>query len=225
MTLFVNRQFSCYFMKSKKSFPFFLKLASYFYPVTIENSSTPYELELVLSKNKLILNSKHANQSNGSLEYAFHECFHHLGIYTKEFNNVLVLGLGLGSVVHLLNKNGNINQLTAYENNPQILAWLEKYYDSSDINIISKSANEIDTVNAIFDLILIDLFIDTQTPNFLNEISYWEKLNSITKPNGLIIWNTLVNYPPQENFNLNNFFEKGFEVQGINRMWVKKLTP
>ena len=194
MTLFVNRQFSCYFMKSKKSFPFFLKLASYFYPVTIENSSTPYEIELVLSKNKLILNSKHANQPNGSLDYAFHECFHHLGIYTNE-------------------------------NNPQILAWLEKYYDSSDINIISKSANEIDTVNAIFDLILIDLFIDTQTPNFLNEISYWEKLNSITKPNGLIIWNTLVNYPPQENFDLNNFFEKGFEVQGMNRMWVKKLTP
>ena len=78
-------------MKSKKSFPFFLKLASYFYPVTIENSSTPYEIELVLSKNKLILNSKHANQSNGSLEYAFHECFHHLGIYTKEFNNVLAV--------------------------------------------------------------------------------------------------------------------------------------
>ena len=130
-------------MKLKKSFPFFLKLASYFYPVTIEKSSTPYELELVLSKNKLILNSKHANQSNDSLEQAFHECFHHLGIYTKEFNNVLVLGLGLGSVVHLLNKNGNINQLTAYENNPQILAWLEKYYDYSDVQIISKSANEI----------------------------------------------------------------------------------
>ena len=63
------------------------------------------------------------------------------------------------------------------------------------------------------------------TQQSLSGKSYWEKLNSITKPNGLIIWNTLVNYPSQENFDINNFFEKGFEVQGMNRIWVKKLTP
>ena len=211
-------------MKLKKSFPFSLKLASFFYPVTIEKSSTPYELELVLSKNKLILNSKNANQSNDSLEQAFNECFHRLGIYTKEFNNVLVLGLGLGSVVYLLKKNGNINQLIAYENNPQILAWLEKYYDYSDVQIISKSADKIDTVHAMFDLILVDLFIDTQTPDFLNDFFYWEKLKSITSLNGLIIWNTLTQNPHQVKFNLNDFFDKNAEVQGMNRMWLKKLT-
>jgi hypothetical protein len=80
-------------MKLKHSFPLLLKLASYFYPITIEKSNEPYYLELVLSKNKLILNSKNANQSNEGLKQAFHQAFHQLGVYKKTYKNILVLGL------------------------------------------------------------------------------------------------------------------------------------
>ena len=68
-------------MNLKQSFPFYLKLASYFYPITIEKSHEPYYLELILSKNKLILDSTHANQSNEGLKQAFHQAFHQLGVY------------------------------------------------------------------------------------------------------------------------------------------------
>ncbi len=116
-------------MKLKHSFPLLLKLASYFYPITIEKSNEPYYLELVLSKNKLILNSKNANQSNEGLKQAFHLALHQLRVYDRKYKNILVLGFGLGSVVELLQAKNCLKKVTAYENNPQVLTWLDKYYD------------------------------------------------------------------------------------------------
>lgn len=206
-------------MKLKKSFPFYLQLASYFYPITIEKSSDPYYLELVLSKNKLILNSKNANQSNDSLKLAFHECFYRMGIYKRALDHLLVIGLGLGSVVDLLQKNGDVKKITSYENNPQILAWLSKYYYCTDINIISNSAKDLETPNIAYDLILVDLFIDNETPDFLNEISFWVQLKAMKSQNGILIWNTLIQNPPKVDFSLSDFFTGSADIHGGNKMW------
>lgn len=206
-------------MKLKKSFPFYLKLASYFFSITIEKSSQPYYLELLLSKNKLILNSKNANQSNEGLKQAFHQAFHQLRIYEKKYENILILGFGLGSVVELLQVKKCLGNVTAYENNAKVLQWLNKYYDLEGIHLISDSAENLKNIDSNYDLIIVDLFIDNQCSQFLNYKAYWTQLKTHLSPSGILIWNTLIPTQPKVNFNIEDIFEKKIEVEGVNRMW------
>lgn len=207
-------------MKLKQSFPFYLKLASYFYPVTIEKSHEPYYLELILSKNKLVLDSTNANQSNEGLKQAFHRTFHQLRVYEKKYENTLVLGFGLGSVVELLQAKKCLGKVTAYENNAQILQWLDQYYDLGGIQFVSDSAENLKNLDSNYDLIIVDLFIDNQCPEFLNNLAYWTQLKNYLSPSGILIWNTLIPTQPKVNFNIEVIFEKNVEVEGVNRMWV-----
>lgn len=207
-------------MKLKQSFPFYLKLASYFYPVTIEKSHEPYYLELILSKNKLVLDSTNANQSNEGLKQAFHRTFHQLRVYEKKYENTLVLGFGLGSVVELLQAKKCLGKVTAYENNAQILQWLDQYYDLGGIQFVSDSAENLKNLDSNYDLIIVDLFIDNQCPEFLNNLAYWTQLKTRLSPSGILIWNTLIPTQPKVNFNMEDIFEKNVEVEGVNRMWI-----
>lgn len=209
-------------MKLKKSFPLLLKLASYFYPITIERSHEPYYLELVLSKNKLILNSQNANQSNEGLKQAFHQAFHQLGVYNKTYKNILVLGFGLGSVVELLQAKNCTENITAYENNPQVLTWLANYYDLGNIQLHTNSAENLTHIESNYDLIIVDLFLDNHCPEFLNNLAYWTQLKTHLSPSGILIWNTLIPTQPKVNFNMEDVFERRMEVEGVNRMWVKE---
>ena len=207
-------------MKLKKSFPFFLKLAGYFYPITIERSHESDYLELVLSKNKLILNSQNANQSNEGLQQAFHLAFHQLGVYDRKYKNILVLGFGLGSVVELLHAKNCTENITAYENNPQVLAWLAKYYDLGNIQLHTDSAENLAHLESNYDLILVDLFLDNQCPEFLNNLAYWAQLKTHLSPSGMLIWNTPIPTQPKANFSMEDVFERKLEVEGVNRMWI-----
>lgn len=207
-------------MTATNSIPFYKKLASCFFPITIEKSSQPYYLELLLSKNKLILNSKNANQSNENLERAFHLLFHELGLYKKHFENVLILGYGLGSVAHLLTKNGSVKAITAYENDKRILDYIEIYQLDKAVNLKSISAEKIIERKTSFDLIIVDLFIDNQSPNFLNTLPYWQDLKSLLTPRGILIWNTLLSHPPKADFQIEKLFDKKVEIMGLNRMWI-----
>lgn len=207
-------------MKLKHSFPLYQIVWSYFMPIRIEKCDTPYYLELVLSKNRLVLNSKNANQSNDSLQLAFHQCFHELNIYNRDWDRVLVLGFGLGSVASLLEEYGTINQMTAYENHPQVLAWLNTYYDTSSIHLRAESAENSVASGGLYDLILVDLFEDQRIPDFLLEKSFWIALKKSLGPEGLLIWNTLSDYPPSVSFLMEEVFEKKVDVLGMNSMWV-----
>jgi hypothetical protein len=210
-------------MKLKKSFPSYQKLVSFFYPITIEKSDDPYYLELVLSKNKLILDSENANQSNEGLKRAFHQAFHQLGVYDKTYKNTLVLGFGLGSVVELLQAKNSLNKVTAFENNPKILSWLDEYYDIGDIHLINNSAEDLNKLDSNYDLIIVDLFLDNQCPEFLNNQAYWTQLKNHLSPSSMLIWNTLIPTQPKVNFNLEDIFTKKVVVEGVNRMWVNHL--
>lgn len=210
-------------LKLKFPFLFYQKLLSYFYPIRIAKTEVPYHLELILSKNKLILDSTHANQSNEGLKQAFHRAFHQLGVYEKKYENTLVLGFGLGSVVELLQAKKCLGKVTAYENNAQILQWLDQYYDLGDILLVSDSAENLENLDSNYDLIIVDLFIDNQCLEFLNDLAYWTQLKTRLSPSGILIWNTLIPTQPKVNFNMENVFEIKVEVEGVNRMWVDIL--
>lgn len=180
-------------MKLKYKFTFLQKFLSYFISIKIEKSIIPYYLELILDRNTLVLNSKNANQSNQNLKAAFNQLFHRHNIYNKSYNNVLIFGLGLGSVVDLLTENTKVINFTAYENNSQILTWIEQYYDLENLKIVNDSAENFNSTSEKYDLIIVDLFQDEVMPKFLSKMEYWDILKLSLNQSGTIIWNTLKN--------------------------------
>jgi spermidine synthase len=169
------------------------RLWSYFAPRKIDYVLHPYYLELLYAKDTFILNSQNANQSNASLKKAFHYAFHELDIYHQNFPRVLILGLGLGSIIELLQENSRIDRVIAYENNSTVLRWLDAYYQISEDQLKIKEATAMNSLEeeGFFDLILVDLFEDTDIPGFLGELEFWKSLISKLNPDGRIVWNTL----------------------------------
>jgi len=206
--------------RKKNQIPFWKQCLSFLYPILIEKCNTPTYLELLLDKNQLILNSENANQSNQNLKQAFNLVFHKLGIYNKKLDKLLLLGLGLGSIIELLQSKGSLKRVVAYENSEQVLNWVSKYYEINHVEIRNQSAYEVIALNEKFDLIVIDLFIDNSMPEFLQDINYWYHLKSRLKPNGIIIWNTLINQPTTTSIEIGKLFDRNVEVMGMNRMWV-----
>jgi spermidine synthase len=178
-------------MKLKNNISFLQKILSYFISIELDKSDEPYYLELILDRNKLVLNSLHANQSNLNLKFAFNDCFHRLDIYKKTYNQILILGLGLGSVIDLLEENTTVDKTTAYENDSRVIAWLEQYYDIGNLEIINESVLNIELSELKYDLIIVDVFQDDKMPDFLFDILFWNKLKSSLTADGTLIWNTL----------------------------------
>ncbi len=171
----------------------------------------PYYLQISLSKGQILLNSNQANQSNAQLKHAFHEAFQRLEIYGQSFDNILMLGGGLGSVVSLLQERCRIESFTIIENDSRIITWLQEYYDIKELKIMSTSANELNLIES-YDFIIVDLFVDTNIPEFLNELSYWQMLKLQLTKKGRIIWNTLSK--PSEQ--IQSEFDEHFQVQNGN---------
>lgn len=183
-------------------------------------SDHPYYLELILDKRQLILNSKNANQSNENLKKVFHLFFHHFEVYKMKTEKVLLLGLGLGSVIELLQVKNKLTNVVSYENNPQIIQWMHRYYETTRLDIKNQSAEFITEPPANFDLIIVDLFIDQEIPEFLCQLSYWTHLKSLLSPNGILIWNTLIEKESYLKFNPLDIFKQNIDIMGLNRFWV-----
>lgn len=178
----------------------FNKVLSYVLPVKIEEAESPQNghLELLLYNGRIILNSQHANYSFDSLHRVFRQALWHVGIEEKKnLEHVLILGFGIGSIAHILREEMHLDcKIIGVEHDPIILKWAKDYFSYSrdkDIEIADFEANEfINTSKDSFDLICVDLFKDTEIPEFLFEEQTVRRLRSLLKKNGSLIVNTML---------------------------------
>jgi spermidine synthase len=191
--------------------------------VPLEVTNDPYYLELILSKNRIVLNSQNANQSNGDLRLAFEETYKYLNFSQMKASNVLILGFGIGSILKDLQSHFGTIEIDAIENNNQIVEWFYKYYPLDNIKIHHQSAADLNTINCkAFDVVILDLFIDHHIPEFVYETSFFETLNSLLSDNGILIWNTLPANQSKISLKLKELFDEPFETQFGNLMYLKR---
>ncbi|WP_108805630.1 fused MFS/spermidine synthase [Aquimarina sp. Aq107] len=169
------------------------KIVSYIWPLTKKiTSKINGTLEITWMNGKKILDSETANYSYGSLQrildYGLSK------IYFDSKANILLLGMGGGSVIETLKKKYNHRgHITAVEIDPVIIRLAEEEFDiiqSNNLSIISQDAyNFINKCNTDFDLIIIDIFIDLKVPNKFYSIEFWDTLTRQLKPKGNILFN------------------------------------
>jgi spermidine synthase len=178
--------------------PKWKKYLSYLTELHLESLSSDFneELHVYLSKGRYQLCTKNAVYSFDDLYVNFNEAFKQLSIKDKGIEDVLVLGLGLGSIPFMLEKKYDIAaNYTAVEIDETIIYLAGKYsLDDlkSPINYVCTDAEIFMSVNnEKYDLICMDIFSDDIIPPQFETIAYLENLRSHLNPNGILLYNRL----------------------------------
>lgn len=173
------------------------KLLSYFIDVSIlkTRSDQHEELELLLSAGEYKLNTPFATYSYGEKYHAFRDSFEKLDFLSREFNKVLVLGGGLGSVALLLDKqfaqsahydlveiDSKICELASLTLPPAILH-KTRIHNVDAIKFLEDSIES-------YDLIIVDLFQDLDVPDQFLSSSFVSKLSSQNE-DLMVLFNTI----------------------------------
>lgn len=205
-------------------------IISFVYPLMVEvrsGSVTPY-LEVIKSKGKYILNSHHANYSYGGLHTIFDELFTKININKYEIKNVLILGMGAGSVISLLRKYGVNCAITAIEKDEVVIELAARYFNvetHQSLNIINEDAFiYADTTDQKYDLIISDLFIDGDVPKIFASNEYLKNLKRISEKQCCIIYNKMTEAPnhKRELIELSEDFERVFPGTEIQKFYVNE---
>ena len=178
----------------------FKKLASFLIPINIykRKSAVSTTLEVTWTNGELVLDSKNTNYSYGSLQRILRKGLKSIGFETiQKMESILVLGVAGGSVIKtLVNEIKYKGKITGVEIDSEIIEIANTYFKLNQIPnltiIIDDAFEFVLKTNETFDLIIIDIFQDTNMPNFLFEKFFIDRIGSFLKPSGYILFNTML---------------------------------
>ena len=187
----------------------FKKWASYFIPIVIyeKKSALSKNLEIAWNNGELVLDSKNTNYSYGSLQRILRKGLRFIGFdKVAKMKHILVLGVAGGSVIKTLVDEIKYNgKITGVEIDPEIVDIAKKYFQLDQIPnleiVIDDAFEFILKTKEKYDLIIIDIFQDTNMPNFLFEKFFANRLGFLLKTNGFLLFNTMI---LEENHNVRN---------------------
>jgi len=205
------------------------KIVSFLIPVNIykRKSSLSNSLEVTWTNGELVLDSKNTNYSYGSLQRILRKGLKIIGFETiQKMESILVLGVAGGSVIKTLaNEIHFKGKITGVEIDPEIIEIANTYFSLNKIPnlkiIIDDAFEFVLKTDENFDLIIIDIFQDTKMPNFLFEKFFIDRIGSLLKPSGYILFNTMLTKDSDtvRNQNYGNEFDaKKFIIKAIPRV-------
>lgn len=204
---------------------------SFIYPLMVEarNGQVTNYLEVIKSNGKYVLNSLEANYSFGGVHIIFDKLFQRINIRQYDFKNVLVLGMGAGSVIKLLQEEYDINcSITAVEKDGVIIELAKKYFSIDkykSLTIVNADAFEyVDTTTNSYDLIISDLFVEFNVPEKFASQEYLMNLKRISNDKACVIYNKMTElaiHKRELNY-LYDDFERIFPGSEIHRLYVNE---
>jgi predicted RNA methylase len=207
------------------------KILSYLIPIKIyeTKSALSKSIEVTWTNGELVLDSENANYSYGSLQRILRLGLKNIG-YEKivPMNHILVLGVAGGSVIKtLVDEIKYKGKITGIEIDPEIIKIANTYFKLDEVKnleiVIADAFEFVLKTKTKYDLIIIDIFQDTAMPNFLFETFFTNRVCSLLKNYGFILFNTML---LNESQNLRNkkyvseFFKSQFQIKTIPRVEV-----
>lgn len=186
------------------------KLFSYFIPINVyrKNSALSKSLEVTWNNGELVLDSKSTNYSYGSLQRILRKGLKYIGFERiRNFESILVLGVAGGSVIKTLVDEVKFKgKITGVEIDEAVIAIANQYFNLNQVPnleiVIDDAFEYVLRTRETYDLIIIDIFEDTNMPNFLFQDFFIQRINSLLNLNGFILFNTMVINARQEERNL-----------------------
>ncbi|CAD0008821.1 MULTISPECIES: spermidine synthase [Flavobacterium] len=203
------------------------KIFSYLIPIKVfkKKSSRSKTIEVTWNNGELVLDSENTNYSYGSLQRILRYGLRNIGFKTiQKMNHILVLGVAGGSVIKtLVDEIEFKGKITGVEIDSDMIQIANEYFNLSEIKqleIIIDDAFEfvLKTKNQ-YDLIIIDIFEDTNMPNFLFERFFSERICSILKDQGFVLFNTMI---LNEKDNVRN---RKYISEINTKLYITKMLP
>ena len=174
------------------------KLLSYIKPINIVQTSSDYNdyLELNLVNGRYQLCTEEAIYSYADKYDNFKLAFQQIRTEYLNFENILMLGFGLGSVPFMLEKLFKKHfRMVGIEIDDEIIYLASKYVIpdlKSEINMIRADAYSfVYQCSEKFDLIIVDVFQSDVIPEVFENEDFLEQLSEILSPTGYILYNRL----------------------------------
>ncbi|RED27138.1 spermine/spermidine synthase [Flavobacterium cutihirudinis] len=176
------------------------KLFSYFIPIKIfkKKSSRSKIIEVTWANGELVLDSENTNYSYGSLQRILRYGLRNIGYDAiLEMSHILVLGVAGGSVIKtLVDEIEYKGKITGVEIDPDMIEIANQYFNLKDIKqleiVIDDAFEFVLKTKDKYDLIIVDIFEDIKMPNFLFESFFSNRICSLLKNQGFILFNTMI---------------------------------
>ena len=177
---------------------------SYLSEIHLETVSSKIskQLHVSLIKGRLQLYTDRVIYSWEDLYRNFKSAVNKLNWSRFKPETVLILGLGLGSVIQIVEKKSKKPlRITAVEIDEHVLYLVNKYSSSkfkSPVEYICADAYSFIIQNKRkFDLILFDIFIDDDIPSQFQTLSFARKLSQSLTDSGIMLYNRIAMEPDQ----------------------------
>jgi spermidine synthase len=207
------------------------KILSYLIPIKIHTikSNLSTTIEVTWENGELVLDSQNTNYSYGSLQRILRMGLKNIG-YEKitAMKHILVLGVAGGSVIKTLI--GEIKfdgKITGVEIDPEIIDVANEYFELNKVKqldiVIDDAFEFVLKTKDKYDLIIIDIFQDTIMPNFLFENFFINRVCSLLRSKGFVLFNTMLLNEKQNLRNkkyLAEFDTSHFKIKSIPRVEV-----
>jgi spermidine synthase len=143
---------------------------------------------------KYLLETANGNYSYGNLHKGFQKAFRTEKIQEKNFKKVLLLGLGAGSVVSILQEELKKDcYVTAIELDPLIIDLGKKYFNTGrfknlEVHMVD-AADFVSKCTDKFDLVAFDIYIDNDVPDHIETIEFLANLKRLLSEEGILVYN------------------------------------
>lgn len=176
------------------------KIFSYLIPIKIfrKKSARSKMIEVTWTNGELVLDSENTNYSYGSLQRILRYGLRNIGYKAiLGMDHILLLGVAGGSVVKtLVDEIEYKGKITGVEIDSDMIQIANDYFNLNQIKqleiIIDDAFEFVLKTKQQYNLIIIDIFEDTKMPNFLFERFFSERICSLLKDQGFILFNTMI---------------------------------
>lgn len=172
-----------------------LKWFSFVWPISIKKVDSPVNglLELEWQNGRKVLNAQTVNYSFGNLHTVMQFAMKEMAKHNVLFNKVLILGYGGGSAAEIIrNKYNKKAQIVGVDIDKVVIELAKTHFYHANVEFIEGDALAFIRTNKnsqLFDVIIVDLFIDNQEATFTREFA--KNLKQWLAPNGMIAINSM----------------------------------
>ncbi|MGE5382287.1 MAG: spermidine synthase [Omnitrophica WOR_2 bacterium] len=200
--------------------------------IDIFNSDINPQLEVAIINGRYQLNAGSVNYSFGPLHDAFRKYFSKDQPSLNDDSQVLILGLGAGSVANIIRNELEYKcQITGVEIDTAVVEAARKHFaldKVTNLNVIIDDAYDfVENSTDKYDLIIVDLYIEDKVPLKFESFQFIQNLRRLLYKEGKVVFNKLKQAGKEEMQIevLTKYFQTIFEKTDIVKVTVNKNCP
>jgi len=199
------------------------KLFSWLLPLRVKNveGQLTSQLEVSYENGKKVLNAGEVNYSFGALHDVFRRALQKAKISEQPPQNVLILGLGAGSIVSILVDEQHLDpRMVGVEADPEVIRLAKEEFNIerySRLEICNETAEKfISEDQRQYDLIAVDVFVEAVVPETCKSETFLRGLYAHLQKGGRVVFNEMKENAEEDAFAKR--FRKVFDQTEIHQL-------